>query len=182
MDESRETDSLQPETGLQRVLDQVESITAKLVQLALYAVGSTAASVVCAILLSIIPRLVPEPHTATITFILLGLLFSCIAIFTVILFSFVKNKGDTLFKEASDELQWYVRYGNHDIVSMPYVSAAPAAPERPQIRTRIVLREYARATVLPLLSSSEYGVAIYIGVNIMLLISYPVLSRFAMLK
>src|SRR6266516_1959685 len=101
---------------------------------------------------------------------------------TVILFSFVKNKGDTLFKEASDELQWYVRYGNHDIVSMPYVSAAPAAPERPQIRTRIVLREYARATVLPLLSSSEYGVAIYIGVNIMLLISYPVLSRFAMLK
>jgi hypothetical protein len=88
------------------------------------------------------------------------LLFPIYSLWMLIRFDSLKRKGDVVFKELSDELQWYVRY-EKDKRGM----SEPSARSRPELSTRIVLREYAASTTLPLVPS-DFGPTIYALTNI----------------
>jgi hypothetical protein len=90
----------------------------------------------------------------------IGLIFPLTAIATILQFDLIKRKGDIVFKELSDELQWHVRYGREEMAS----GSEPNSEFRPELRARIVLREYAYSTTLPLVSSTN-GPLVYAAVN-----------------
>lgn len=83
-----------------------------------------------------------------------------------IMFESVKKRGDAVFKELSDELQWHVRF---EKVRDPFPPASP--PEsRPGLSTRVALREFALSTDLPLIPG-RYGPGIYVAINLIILLS-----------
>jgi hypothetical protein len=79
------------------------------------------------------------------------------AVFALLFFERQRKRGDTLFQEISDELHW----SEH----------GPAeAHERPNLRIRVLLRDYSRSTDLPLIPA-RMGVASYAALNVLFLIA-----------
>lgn len=83
-----------------------------------------------------------------------------INIFLTIFFDYLRKKGETIFEEVSDELHWYIGYekGNSQNTS----------EKKPEIKIRILLREFVKTTDLPLIPG-KYGPAVYIGINIIII-------------
>jgi hypothetical protein len=77
----------------------------------------------------------------------------------------VRRKGDVLFEELSDELQWHVQHFINE-PGRKTIAETGTRLNRPHVDLRILLRTYARATSLPLLPG-RVGAAIYAFVNVM---------------
>jgi hypothetical protein len=71
-----------------------------------------------------------------------------------------RKRGDALFEEISDELQWNIR-------GTRLLKDKSPAKERPEIQARVVLRTFARASDLPIIPG-KFGPAIYITVNLLI--------------
>lgn len=80
---------------------------------------------------------------------------------TVVLYEYLRRKGDAYFEEISDELQWNVGYRRR--TSNPDKNA----DETPPLQIRVILRSFARTTDLPLIPG-KFGPAIYAGINVVL--------------
>jgi hypothetical protein len=89
-----------------------------------------------------------------------GLLLSCLLLLWQ--YDNLRRVGDSLFEEISDELQWYIlkKYSSPD-------SEDEVISQRPPINERVILRQYALTTKLPL---TNYGLGIinYAVVNILI--------------
>jgi hypothetical protein len=70
-------------------------------------------------------------------------------------FEVLRKRGDAIFQEMSDELQWHV--GRPD--------ARDAPRERPLFDVRVALRTFSAAADLPLIPG-RYGGAVYAAVNL----------------
>lgn len=77
----------------------------------------------------------------------------------IVLYESSRRRGDSIFEEISDELQWNVGYRHS--------ATAGAADEMPPLKARVILRSFARTTDLPLIPG-KFGPAIYAGMNIIL--------------
>jgi hypothetical protein len=84
--------------------------------------------------------------------VLMSSLVSTSALLCLIAYEYERKRGDALFEEISDELQWYVREGDTESASRPVIGA------------RVVLRSFARGVDLPL-APGKFGPAIYFLVN-----------------
>jgi len=144
------------------VLDQLEYLTGRLRMIARLVALFTLWSFLDLLVIAFLQRTTYVTHVLHMFSIGFGLCLPLVSIFLVFQFDLLKRKGDIVFKELSDELQWYVRYGAEEQTTG---RPEPNAETRPQLRTRIVLREYAYSTALPLVSSSTNGPALYAIVN-----------------
>ena len=164
----------EPEGELLKVLDQLERLTSRLRVFGWYAASLTGISLVTLLSMGAFGRVLILADLRALTIV--GLTLPLMSIACLIVFDSIRKKGDAVFKELSDELQWYVRYGSEERAAS---SSEPTASIRPDLRTRIVLREYATATVLPLLSAGRNGPAIYAIADAMLALLCLLLSLFA---
>jgi hypothetical protein len=82
-----------------------------------------------------------------------------IAVICIIRYESLRKRGDALFEEISDELQWNVRTES---------KANPHTSDRPNLNARVALRSFARATDLPLIPG-RYGPGIYATINFLML-------------
>jgi hypothetical protein len=83
------------------------------------------------------------------------------ALFYSVTFESRRKEGDALFKEISDELQWYIRFERAETSK-----TASSAPEhRPDLGARLTLRTYAQTSDLPLIPGA-YGPLLYALINI----------------
>jgi hypothetical protein len=88
---------------------------------------------------------------------------------TIILLSLhetLRKRGDALFQELSDELQWHV--GRRLESDMPR--------ERPLLAARVSLRAFSAASELPLVPG-RFGGAVYAGLNLTLAVTSVLLIR-----
>jgi hypothetical protein len=85
---------------------------------------------------------------------------------TLGLFETLRKRGDAIFQELSDELQWHLgRRGFED-----------APRERPLLEERITLRTFSAATELPLVPGL-FGGAIYAALNLMIAVTSVLVFR-----
>lgn len=82
-----------------------------------------------------------------------------LALSFIVLYESLRRRGDSIFEEISDELQWNVGYRQS--------TTSGTADEMPPLKTRVILRSFARTTDLPLIPG-KFGPAIYAGMNIIL--------------
>lgn len=109
------------------------------------------------------------PGYLVIFFIIyLPIILSLIAVIVIVRYESLRKRGDALFEEISDELQWNVRQKES--------GKMPLAPERPMLKARITLRSFARATDIPLVPG-KYGPGIYTTINLFLLLLGLVIFR-----
>jgi hypothetical protein len=83
------------------------------------------------------------------------------ALLLAVFFESRRKEGDVFFKEISDELQWYVRFGSHEGGS----SGSRAPEQRPDLHARLALRSFAQTSELPLVPGA-YGPLAYALINI----------------
>lgn len=92
-------------------------------------------------------------------------LFAVLLVFmnliSLIRYERLHKRGDTLFEEISDELNWYLRE--------PPAEKSSVANRTPPITVRVVLRSYTRTTDLPLIPG-RFGPGIYGLVNIAVMV------------
>jgi hypothetical protein len=157
-------------SGVLEVLSQLERVTQRLHSLGRVAALLTLLSFLCALGVVGLQR-ASETAIAHLWGLPIGLAFPLAAIAAIFQFDMLKRKGDILFKELSDELQWYVRYGREQMGA----GSEPSPEYRPQLRARIVLREYAYSTTLPLVSSTN-GPLMYAVANVSFALIAAVLS------
>ncbi|WP_233846358.1 hypothetical protein [Paraburkholderia sp. HD33-4] len=141
---------------------QLDSISRKMRILGLYAVGLMAL-----LLLLTLMNLSGKAFFLDFAFARLSLFFSiaaalCIFIVLVMRDS-LRRRGNALFEELSDELQWYA-IGDHR------GEARSGSTSRPPLEIRVVLRSYARTTDLPMVPG-RYGEAIYMATAFMLVLA-----------
>jgi hypothetical protein len=82
-------------------------------------------------------------------------------------FEALRKRGDAIFQELSDELQWHV--GRRSVTAVPW--------ERPLLHARIALRTFSAVAELPLLPG-RYGGAIYAGLNLSVALASALFLRF----
>ena len=90
-------------------------------------------------------------------------LASLAAISTLILFETRKKRGNALFDELSDEYQWNLL--------APERKSTDADRGKPPIDVRVILREFSRASDLPLVPG-KYGPSAYVGINVLIVIGF----------
>jgi len=92
----------------------------------------------------------------------------CFAVIIAVYFYESKRKrGEVLFEEISDELEWYVIGQDKKRI----------AAERPKIDARVSLRSFVKTTDLPFIPS-KYGPAFYLIINL----SFPLFVSFFMFR
>jgi hypothetical protein len=164
----------EPQGDLRLLLDQLGHVTVRLRSFGWFVAILTAMSLISVLSLGFFyRRLIPSVSHALLVGV--GIALPLLSIACVLVFDSLRKKGDAFFKELSDELQWYVRYGAEEAASGV---SEPTPSIRPDLRTRIALREYASSTLLPLLDSGASGPAIYAGANAALALIYLLLSSF----
>lgn len=91
----------------------------------------------------------------------------------VIAFDMTRRRGDAIFEEISDELQWRVtsKYVERD---------STKTFERPRIDARIRLRDFARASKL-MLFPGQYGPALFLTVNVSVTFALLVFSSLSLI-
>jgi hypothetical protein len=95
--------------------------------------------------------------------------FVMASVFLAVRFESMRKSGDALFKEISDELQWYVRFQQKQVQEQ-------AQRERPVIAARIVLRTFSESTDVPLVPG-KYGPLGYVLINLAMLAYWIVALR-----
>jgi hypothetical protein len=103
-----------------------------------------------------------------------GLVVASIAL--AIRFESLKKRGDVLFRELSEELQWHVRFDKGREKSR---ESRPAAESRPALSARVALREFAQSVDLPLIPG-RYGPSIYVAINLVLLFAVSYIRLFSL--
>lgn len=83
------------------------------------------------------------------------ILLTLTAVLTIVRYEILRKRGDALFEEISDELQWNIK------------RAVSTTEERPMLTARVALRSFARATDLPLIPG-KFGPGLYATINFLL--------------
>jgi hypothetical protein len=113
-----------------------------------------------ALILSLSLRYLPVGFlTSILLAFYLPIFATLVSIVSVVRYDSLRKRGDALFEEISDELQWNVR---NDL------NLKPTMAERPMLNARVALRSFARATDLPLIPG-KYGPGIYATTNFVIL-------------
>lgn len=89
-----------------------------------------------------------------------SLLFTFVCLTLTIYYETLRKRGEAIFEETSDELQWHIGYRNS-------LFNKEASSKRPDLEIRIILRSFARTTDLPLIPG-KFGPVLYIGINILI--------------
>lgn len=96
-------------------------------------------------------------HSSEVRF---SLFFNCLLGASVLAFAIhyenLRKRGDVLFEEISDELQWNIRG----------VGAKPLPEVKPSMSARLVLRTFARASDMPLIPG-KLGPVGYVAINLL---------------
>jgi hypothetical protein len=104
---------------------------------------------------------------------LTNLVLTVVTISVLGYFESLRKRGDAIFQELSDELQWYVgRSGSHSIFEGSSQSSSPR--DRPLLEVRLMMRAFSAAAELPLSPGSSGG-ALYAFFNLMIAIASAVL-------
>lgn len=94
----------------------------------------------------------------------------------VVYFETLRKRGDVIFEELSDDLQWYIRDGKKlQTHTGDYDDSESWAEERPTLSARIVLRAFSQAADLPLIPG-RFGPAIYAGINLLFFLNLAVFT------
>jgi hypothetical protein len=86
------------------------------------------------------------------------LITAFIALVLAVHFETIRKRGDILFKEISDEIQWNLRFSDSE-------STDTAPHKRPQFNARLTLRSFAQASDLPLIPG-RYGPLMYVLIDL----------------
>jgi hypothetical protein len=100
--------------------------------------------------------------TLTVTNIVIAM----VTIAALGLFETLRKRGDAIFQELSDELQWHVG-------RLPF---REAPVERPMLDVRVTLRTFSAAAELPLVPG-RFGGAVYAALNLIIAIASVFLFR-----
>lgn len=79
-------------------------------------------------------------------------------------FETLRKRGDALYDEISDEVQWHIGRAYLSSADQPAVDMP-----RPPLRYRVELRSFAKASDLPL-APGRYGPALYVALNVALVV------------
>ena len=107
-----------------------------------------------------------------IYFVILSLTMTLLALVSAALLDSIRRDGETTYYEIVDELQWYAPG------RMPRsAKTSDELVDRPPLATRVALREFARASELPLLPPTRTAPLLYIMLNVVMtfLIVLPLL-------
>lgn len=91
------------------------------------------------------------------------LLTILLVVFYLFQFERLKKKGDVIFDEISDELQWWAINKESDFVE-EYLKKMGKKSIRPKINVRVILREYVNNSGLPLLQTAN-STFTYLSIN-----------------
>jgi hypothetical protein len=148
---------------LDKTLEDLKSLTLRLRMMAFYIATFTALNLT--ILIFSLPFVnVFFLKIRSLPFIGAGCAIA--ALLCAVVHEISRKQGDVLFEEISDEVQWRVRSQGHEKI----------APERPLLDVRVTLRSFAHASDLPFIPS-RFGAAIYVAINILILLSVSWFAR-----
>lgn len=149
---------------LQDALDSLESETRRL---RLFGFQATTATM-CNLLSLAISILFLQQYS---TFLLASMIAMLVAILSLIMHEQAKSRGNVLFEEISDELEWYLKVKKTPLTfdsEKEMNTSESQVSERPRLQYRIVLRRFVHAEHLPFTPFSS-GVTVYFLVNVALL-------------
>lgn len=109
-----------------------------------------------------------QPNNAT-TMTAALIAVTCLPLLFLMCYEFYQRKGDNLFSEISDELQWYL---------VERKQPNQKQGERPPLSARTIMREYVNNTGLPFVNGKN-RVAIYALLNLLSLFVYVILTSLA---
>lgn len=156
------------ERALERSLDNLSSVTTRIRYLGIISfIVSIANFIVMGL---VIGRTIFRFYGIT-TIVFTSVLLGIWALAGIVMYEYLRKKGDVLFEEISDELQWYVQSDGPDI------GVQGTAEKRPILRARIVLRAFAQNTDLPLVPG-KFGPAVYVLVNMIVVFLLLYFIRF----
>ena len=123
-----------------------------------------------ATLLSLMLLLLGYLHVTPAFYFYFAVFADAFAVLFVTFYEIAVKRGNVLFEEISDELQWHIETEGilRPINPKEATPKGPVAPERPAINVRVVLRSFAQATDLPLFPG-RYGPAFYTLINLVLI-------------
>ncbi len=93
------------------------------------------------------------------TVIIMNASLFVISLLAIVLYESLRRRGDAVFEEISDEIQWDVGYRDRE-------TSEKQGDQSPPIVARVMLRNFARTTDLPLVPG-KFGPAIYAAVNVL---------------
>ena len=98
------------------------------------------------------------------------------ALLCVVCFESLRKKGDAIFAEVSDELQWRIRPVKKSRIDINGKKALEHwSKDRPTLKVRIVLRSFSKASDLPIIPG-QFGPAVYSGINVLISLIYLSIS------
>jgi hypothetical protein len=149
------------ETELDRSVERLQAVSARLRRLGLVIFAGTVANLAAVVYLRTGARLDEDflDFYYRDYALWVGVLTSLVLVFAV-LHDQLRRTGDVIFEEISDEVQWH---------KQKHAGEAVVALERPLLHVRIALRRYAIAADLPLVRGRA-GAAAYVGLNVLVLI------------
>jgi hypothetical protein len=93
------------------------------------------------------------------TIIIVNASLFVISLLAIVMYESWRRRGDAVFEEISDEIQWNVGYRDRE-------TSEKYPDQSPPIVARVMLRNFARTTDLPLVPG-KFGPAIYAAVNVL---------------
>jgi hypothetical protein len=148
-------------SGTPSAIERLNGITRRLQTLGRVCALSTALNVLFVILVFI---QLPVVSPVRLAIQLIPLAYSLLAL-TV--YDSLRKRGEAIFEELSEEVQWRVIHSENSASLLSSTSESEHT-ELPRIDIRISLREFARTTSLPLVSSSTPGTTTYTIANLLL--------------
>ena len=148
--------------SLTEVIPALVKITAKMKLLGMLVVAATVANFAASFVFPL-----RQEHSLSAQDFAMGLGATICGLLGSILFESARKEGDVMFKEVSDELQWYVRFD-------PEPKSTTAPDERPKLESRLALRSFAQTTDLPLIPGT-YGPLFYAVLNILIVLGSALL-------
>jgi len=97
-------------------------------------------------------------HLPTEFYALFFIFIIFFGMYTLIIYDRMRKKGDALFEEVSDELQW-------NILQSVKTEKVSDRSKKPTLKARVVLREFITTIDLPLVRG-KHGMTIYFLINI----------------
>lgn len=127
----------------------------------------------------IVMAIVAIPAFRTLNFIpeiYLGVLltFAFVTFMALLRYDTHKRAGDAIYEEVSDELQWHL--------TREVKGESPQRKDRPELEMRVLLREYAIGTDLPLVRGPHgpmiYSILVIVSLVFYVVITYSSMARF----
>ncbi len=156
-------DSQDP-SEIEHALERLRKLTRRLRINGQIVVLATLATIAGSISLNLYRALAADYITRTTITAALGLI-GLVAVYSIVFsitFENTRKYGDVLFKEISDELQWYIRFRRRDEGE---TDISEATAKRPDLEARLALRSFAQTSDLPLIPGA-YGPLFYVLINV----------------